>query len=133
MPCEIYSPITYLDILNSVNADLPSAPELPVVDLDNNSKKRVFIVMDRLRNLKMSVRDVVFRSWTLDLQYEKTSRMIQEEMTKCLESQEEVRQTLASYSFSLCWTVLISLTITVFILVSSDLLRAVFQIVSRGT
>ena len=117
----------YLNILNSIKVNIPLAPEAAEDDIITN-KKRVFIVMDRLKFLKESVRSVVFDSWGLDLQYEKTSQLIQEELAKCLQAKEEVRQTISKYSFDLCWTVLISVVVTISILISSDLLKAVLLI-----
>ena len=122
----------YLNILNSIKINIPMA-DLPEDDIDTAQKKRIFIVMDRLKFLKESVRDVVFGSWGLDLQYEKTSQLIQEELAKCLKAKEDVRQTIAKYGFDLCWTVLLSVVVTIVILISSDLLKAVLVISMKNS
>jgi len=116
----------YLSILNAAGINLMADTEED--DAEQEQKKRIFQVMEKLNFIKESVRAVVYNNWTLDFQYEKTSALIQQELKNCLEAKEKVRKTISSYSFQLAWTLLAAVVVTISILISADLLKAVLVI-----
>lgn len=120
----------YLSILNAAGINLMSS--VTEDDPEQEQKQRIFEVMEKLNFIKESVRAVVYNNWALDFQYEKTSALIQEELKKCLDAKETVRKTVATYSFQLAWTLLVSIVATISILISADLLKAVLVISLRN-
>lgn len=120
----------YLNILNAAGISLMS--DVEESDAEQEQKKRIFQVIEKLNFIKESVRAVVYNNWTLDFQYEKTSALIQQELKKCLDAKENVRKTISSYSFQLAWTLLAAVVVTISILISADLLKAVLVISLRN-
>ena len=120
----------YLSILNAAGINLMADVEED--DAEQEQKKRIFQVMEKLNFIKESVRAVVYNNWSLDFQYEKTSALIQQELKSCLDAKEKVRKTISSYSFLLAWTLLAAVVVTISILISADLLKAVLVISLRS-
>ena len=116
----------YLGILNAAGISLMADAEEN--DPEMEQKKRIFQVMEKLNFIKESVRAVVYNNWALDFQYEKTSALIQQELKSCLDAKEKVRKTISSYSYQLAWTLLAAVVVTISILISADLLKAVLVI-----
>lgn len=120
----------YLSILNAAGINLMT--DVGEDDPEMEQKKRIFQVMEKLNFIKESVRAVVYNNWALDFQYEKTSGLIQQELKKCLDAKENVRRTVSDYSFKLACTFLLSVVVTISILISADLLKAVLIIALRN-
>tara|TARA_B100001059_G_C17565958_1_gene442553 strand:- start:56 stop:640 length:585 start_codon:yes stop_codon:yes gene_type:complete len=95
---------------------------------DESSKKRIFVIMDELNQLKKNIKGIITNSWIVDKQYEKTIALMESERQKCFSSYKSLEDLNTQKGTKLVMLALITFVMSIGSLILADLLKAVFMI-----
>ncbi|MCH2204443.1 MAG: hypothetical protein MK132_01025 [Lentisphaerales bacterium] len=122
----------YQNIMRKVNVALAVQDE-NFSEEDSGNKKRVFIVMDELELMKKNIREAATTNWTVDQRFKTTLLLVEKESAKCEVSKTDLQSLNYENTFRLITVIVITLFLSVGLLVSSDVLKALFQMASEDS
>ena len=122
----------YQNIMRKVNVSLVDTSD-DVSEEDSGNKKRIFIIMDELELIKKKIQEVATANWTVDASFKASMLLVEKESNKCLEAKAELSRLNFENAFRLVVTLVLTLSLSVGILISSDVFNALFQIASKDT